>query len=277
MTVRAYRRDQENFNWELGGQGLSFEVDSGRLSNGNHRSLALQGAKEGTLIHQLCVFGVEEDNAVDTGITRTLGDELTREGKPNGPAVAALALRMEAIDHEPAYPVYPAKSRKASRLELLKYINKHPELTDIAKRTKHVEAIPEYVTPMVAGVILLLLRRAASGLTTTGAEVWADQFFDSWTTMVSVESGNPIHELRRIVGKRRTLRETTATRDARRAAPNLDEVIVLAMLAWNKWQQNQHISLLKLPIGGGVNNQNFPWPVGYEEWKRVNAITAPAA
>lgn len=273
-AVRALRRDQENFNWELGGQGLSFEAVTGQLSNGNHRSLALQGAKEGTLIHQLCVFGVEEDNAVDTGLARTLGDALSRGGMPNGIRTAAIALRMQAIDANPPQPVNPGTTRKASRLELLSYVENHPEVADAARHTYKVHGIPEYVPGAAAGEILILLRRAASCLP-TGDTAWADQFYSSWAGMVSVEEGNPIHALRKKLASRGTLKDPDATRRERHAAPGIDEVVALAMLAWNKWQLNQHVSRLQLAREGVLTSKNFPWPTGYREWASANGITLP--
>ena len=266
MTRRTTR-------WELGGQGLSFEAETGKLSNGNHRSIALQGAREGTLIHQLCVFGVEEDNTVDTGLVRTLGDELSRKGVPNAARTAAIGVRMQAIDTNPPRPLSPGQTGKASRLELLSYVEDHPEVADTARYTYKTDGVPEYVQPAAAGAILILLRRAASALP-TGETVWADQFYSSWAGMVSVEEGNPIHALRKRISGRKTLKDPDATRRDRAEAPDTDEVVALAMLAWNKWQLNQHVSRLKLPYGAALSNQNFPWPAGYAEWKKANALTS---
>lgn len=264
VPTQALTRDMANWNWQLNGQTMAFASETGEMEDGSHRSRALASAPQGTCIRQAVAFGVEESETIDTGIVRSLADHLTLGGTANAGLIAALAVRMESVEHD-CFVLAGKTRRKATRQELLAYLEKHPEFAETAHRAS---TPPDFTPPSIAATALTLLSRAASGL---GHPDWADLFYESWKTGAYLETGNPILMLTKTIAKRRILRDGDTSRAEKRQAPTADEVLALVMRAWNNWVTHEHVTMLKLPRGG-VRDDNFPLPEGYKQWKKGQGV-----
>lgn len=224
--VAAYARDMRRGNWRMTGEAIKFDTN-GDLADGQHRLAAIVKAKVPVTL--LVVWGVppEAQQVMDSGVKRSVNDNLTLNGVKNSSILTA-AARLALT--EPAAGFIAATDRVASptNSELLDFIEAHPDIhraADVARG--HYPAID--CQPSV--LCLAWMRFSQIDLEACAI------FFHSVANMTTDGPGDPRLALARRLQNLR--REGT-----RRSGPML---LGLVYRSWNGWRRGKQLSTLPIP------------------------------
>lgn len=137
--VKLYARDMAAGDWQPNGEPLIFAAN-GRILDGQHRLLACVEAEKP--FRTLVVEGIAHEamKTIDTGVVRTMGDQLTIGGKVGGSRLAAAlgAIYRWDLTRQNGFDW----SARPTRLELWATLEKHPDLERFVSRAgKKIEAL----------------------------------------------------------------------------------------------------------------------------------------
>lgn len=226
--VSAMARDMANGSWVFNGESIKIS-NTGRLLDGQHRLSAC--VRAGIPFETVVIEGLPESamDTVDAGRKRTAGDVLKMHGYNNNNNLAAAARTILDYEDHGLRPAI-ANSSAYSNSEILAFIDKNPEVTDICKRATQFNSVTGgLMTPSTAALVYYMFTRVD--------RTAADRFFDLLQTGAGLDELNPILKLRNYLIAIRTVH-------AGRRITNF-KVTVLAMKCWNKWRTGQPIVSLR--------------------------------
>lgn len=180
--VQMYSRDMAAGEWECNGETLIF-ASNGRILDGMHRLLACVEAGKPFRTH--IVEGVAHTamRTIDTGIGRTMGDQLTIAGKPTGTRLAtALGVlwRWEQTGHRGF-----DWNARPTRLEMFEVLTKHPDIEKFCARSGRLEQLMS--TGLGSALWYIFARQDAE---------LADVFFEAVISGASLREDDPVFVLR---------------------------------------------------------------------------------
>jgi hypothetical protein len=220
--------------WELTGDCLVFDED-GTLLNGQHRLSAV--VVTGIPARFVILRGVpsKAQEVMDTGLARTLGDQLQRRGVPYYTYVSSALFWLHRIAYSEATGIahYAEPGQRPSFRQLLKLYDDNKELGEEASQIgRHVSTLK-----VRAGATLALYHRLKQ-LDDENIEEEVDTFFEKWVTGAELKASDPIFRLREWCV------EDAAKRHTRGRAPDY-RYVAYVLTAWNKWRDGEPIRQLK--------------------------------
>lgn len=242
-----FKSDLLNGRWrESLGDPIRFDVE-GNLCDGQHRLAALIAVDQeqpGITLTVPVVRGipVEDKVAIDTGTSRTAGDQLKIAGYKNTNHLAMAAKWSLFWERRQMYT--DANVRNVSHGDILDYVEEHPELSDL---TQHVANRWKSKIDMPPGYIVTgykILREIDERV--------ADEFFEKVAEGFGLEKGSPILKLRQVLNTQAKLRVS------------LPGEIWLSLLfrTWNAYRENKPLRALPLDKADPDNpERRLPVPI----------------
>ena len=220
--------------WELTNDCLVFDSD-GTLLNGQHRLSAVVVA--GIPARFVILRGVppKAQEVFDSGLTRTLGDQLQRRGVPYYTYVSSALfwLHRIAYSEETGVAHYAEPGQRPTFRQLLKLYDDNLDLAEEAPKIgKHVNTLK-----VRAGATLAVYHRLRQ-IDDDNIEAEVDIFFENWLTGEGLRASDPVYRLREW-----TL-DDAAKRHTRGRAPDY-RFVAYALTAWNKWRDGEQVRQLK--------------------------------
>lgn len=233
--------------WELTGDCLVFDED-GTLLNGQHRLSAV--VVTGIPARFVILRGVpsKAQEVMDTGLSRTLGDQLQRRGVPYYTYVSSALFWLHRMTYSEATGIahYAEPSLRPSFRQLLSLYEKNQELAEEAPRIgRHVNNLK-----VRAGATLAIYHRLKQ-IDDENIDVEVDMFFDKWLTGAELKASDPIFRLREWCV------EDAAKRHTKGRAPDY-RFVAYAITAWNKWRDGEQIRQLKWVY---TPTTRMSWPI----------------
>lgn len=236
--IDAAARDIENDAYDLNGETGKFDRN-GKMLDGQHRMNAIVKAKKP--VEMFLVFGLEPEvqDTVDTGLKRTIGDQLTLAGNYNGVVLGSLARW--AIQWQNGTRAKGAAIKPTHR-EIKGFIKENPIIRDAVEFAISARRDYRSIQVSVWGMSWWLF-------TGTQGSTEAEEFLNNVIKGADIGTGHPAYELRE-----RIRRAVEAQQRLNRF-----EQIALMITAWNAWQDRRHVTTIRLPTGG-LTPKNFPEP-----------------
>jgi hypothetical protein len=233
--------------WELTGDALVFDEDD-TLLNGQHRLSAV--VVTGISARFLILRGVpsKAQEVMDTGLSRTLADQLQRRGVPYYTYVSSALFWLHRMAYSEASGVahYAEPGMRPSFRQLLKLYDDNKELSEEAPRIgRHVNNLK-----VRAGATLAIYHRLKQ-IDDPNIDEEVDLFFDKWVTGAELKASDPIFRLREFC------LEDAAKRHTKGRAPDY-RFVAYTMTAWNKWRAGEPIRQLKWVYTPTIRQA---WPV----------------
>jgi hypothetical protein len=245
--VLQYAQILQRGEWELTGDAIVFD-ENGTLLNGQHRLSAVVVA--GIPARFIVLRGVpaKAQEVMDTGLARSLGDQLKRRGVPYYTYVAGALVWLHRMEYAEMTGVahYGEPSQRPTFRQLLALYERNSNLPDQASRiTKHVNSLK-----VRAGSTLAIYHRLLQ-IDDPNIAQEVSIFFQSWLDGTDLRADNPIWRLRE------WCLEDAATRHTRGRAPDY-RYVAYVLTAWNKWRQGESVRQLKWTY---TPTNRMAWPV----------------
>jgi hypothetical protein len=231
--VEAIARDIRAGDWQLTGDSIKFDK-SGRLLDGQHR---LAGVVRADLpIETMIVLGLEPEaqRVMDTGLRRSVAQQLTMDGFKYGTQLAAtatLALRWEVENI-----VLSGTRYKVTASEQFEWLDAHPEALDYQPGSVRLRG---YLGGGSASALAFSMWHTAENVD----EHDAKDFWRAVETGAELKLGDP----------RLALREGMLRRNADRSQSGLsgqgfgqELIIFLVARAWNAFRDGKDLKIIKL-------------------------------
>jgi hypothetical protein len=233
--------------WELTGDCIVFDED-GTLLNGQHRLTAV--VVTGIPARFVILRGVpsKAQEVMDTGLSRTLGDQLQRRGVPYYTYVSGALFWLHRMAYNEATGMahYDSPSNRPSFRQLLSLYEDNKELSEEAGRIgRHVVNLK-----VRAGATLAIYHRLRQ-IEDENINEEVDLFFDKWVTGTELKASDPIWRLREWCV------EDAAKRHTKGRAPDY-RYVAYVITAWNKWRAGEQIRQLKWVY---TPTTRMSWPV----------------
>jgi hypothetical protein len=233
--------------WELTGDCIVFDED-GTLLNGQHRLSAV--VVTGIPARFVVLRGVpaKAQEVMDTGLARTLGDQLQRRGVPYYTYVSSALFWLHRMAYSEATEVahYAEPGMRPTFRQLLNLYEDNKELGEEAARIgRHVNNLK-----VRAGATLAVYHRLKQ-IDDANIDEEVDSFFEKWVTGAELKASDPIFRLREW-----TL-EDAAKRHTRGRAPDY-RYVAYVITAWNKWRDGEPIRQLKWVY---TPTTRMSWPI----------------
>lgn len=227
--VRMYARDMAADKWDVNGETIILAAN-GRVLDGQHRLLACVEAERSFRTHVVENVPHEAMKTIDTGVGRSMGDQLTIGGRIGGSRLAvALGViwRWEQTDHKG----FEWRARP-TRLEMFDTLEKHPDLERFTSRAGRTDQL---MSPGLAGALWYIFDKQDSTL--------AEAFFEAVISGANLQEKDPVFLLReRLLRERReaAIRRTNKTL-------TMDYTTELVFRAWDATRRGVKIG--KLQVG----------------------------
>lgn len=239
QTVARYRADMEAGLWTMAADPIRFDRD-GRLSDGQHRLVALSELPETVAIPFLVVRGLppEAQSVMDQGVKRTPGDQLSLAGVKNANAVAAAVKKL--LIWNLGLLFRDTKVQQITSPQIEQWVTDHPG--DVAFFNSIWYLVRQNdAPPSVAGSAAI----AFADLDPTACE----RFF----TLLARGAGGAGHPI--------TTLDKRLQRHRREGLKMPDrDYLSLFILAWNAWRDGKEMHKFQRPRGGRWSEANFPEP-----------------
>lgn len=231
--VAQYARDMVAGAWTASGDAVCFDL-GGHLTNAHHRLLALiEADKEvpGISIPMCVMRGMPLDSAqnIDTGMSRSFGDALSREGEVDGQGLAAIVRFVHTwrvLDGN--YNSHPGIN--FSHRELQEVFDESPETFRAARQEARLwRTIP--LTPSIIGGMFIILSEVD--------EEYAQTFFTSFWSGADLPGGSPLLLLRE------SLQKAKEQRLGGRTGWTPEHCVALLIKVWTAYRQDKQIGSLK--------------------------------
>jgi len=233
--------------WELTGDALVFDEDD-TLLNGQHRLTAVVIADIPARFIILRGVPAKAQEVFDSGLARTLGDQLQRRGVPYYTYVSSALFWLHRLEYseESGVAHYAEPIQRPTFRQLLALYERNPELAEEAKAIgRHVNNLK-----VRAGATLAIYHRLRR-IEDDNIDGEVDRFFENWLTGENLKASDPIYRLREW-----TL-EDAAKRHTKGRAPDY-RFVAYVMVAWNKWRDGEPIRQLKWVY---TPTTRMSWPV----------------
>lgn len=216
QVVAAYARDMLAGKWYISGDPIRFDVN-GKLIDGQHRLKAIIEAD--IPIKSFVVRDIPEEAflVLDSGIKRTMGDELTFAGEKN--AIALAAGTHQLMRYERGI-MDKGTSLKATRHEYKDALDRNGEIRDSVRYGQ-----------MTKDIMRHSFGTALHYLFSRKDKVLADDFFIRLAQGTNLKDDDPIYLLRE-----RLMRENMKGSKTR-MIPR--EIIALTIKAWNAKRKDE--------------------------------------
>lgn len=221
--VAAYARDMARGKWPLTGEAIKFNT-RGELDDGQHRLKGIIQSKTPT--RMLVVYGVppEARKVMDSGIKRSVNDQLTLAGVKNASILSA-AARLALTEPGAGFVAAADRLTTPTNTELVSFIEDHPAIHRAAEVGRsYYPAID--VQPSV--LCITWMRLSAIDMDA------CSMFFHSVANMSTDGPGDPRLALAR---RLQNLRRDGARR-------NSSMSLGLVYRAWNAWRKGKQLSTL---------------------------------
>jgi len=233
--------------WELTGDAIVFDED-GTLLNGQHRLTAV--VVTGIPARFIVLRGVpsKAQEVFDSGLTRTLGDQLQRRGVPYYTYISSALFWLHRLKYSEETNVahYAEPSLRPSFRQLLSIYEHNKEIVDeVPKISRHVANLK-----VRAGATLAIHHRLLE-IDDLNIPEEVDIFFEKWLTGEDLKASDPIYRLRE------WCLDDAAKRHTKGRAPDY-RYVAYVMRAWNHWrdgEQIRHISWSYTPT------KRMAWPI----------------
>lgn len=227
QAIQTYSADMLAGRWKFTAEPIKVD-NAGNLQDGQNRCRALQVAQEQTkerlTIRVLLVTGLDPDaqDMMDTGVKRSLGDQLARRKIPNS-SLAAAAVRLIvrfAIDKPAGVPKTQAQE--------IEFFEEHGD------EVRECMGVSTHNTSGLHGSAMV----AARYLIGQACEEsdWIDVFFAEVATGIGLQEGSPALALRTRMFQARANHETLR---------NYQQLTML-LRVWNSWRLGEKMT--KVPI-----------------------------
>jgi len=233
--------------WELTGDALVFDSD-GTLLNGQHRLTAVVVAQVPARFLVLRGVPPKAQEVMDTGLKRTLSDQLQRRQVPYYTYVSSALFWLHRMEYSEATGIahYAEPSLRPSFRQLLKLYDENPELAEEAPKIgRHVNNLK-----VRAGATLAVYHRLKK-IDDENIENEVDIFFENWVTGAGLRANDAIWRLRE------WCLEDAAKRHTRGRAPDY-RFVAYVLTAWNKWREGEPVRQLKWTY---TPTSRMAWPV----------------
>ena len=231
-VVQHYARQMSRGEWRVNGESIKFDWDD-VLEDGQHRLFAIIAS--GETIQMTVYYNLDPSSfsTIDTGVGRTMGDNLALRGESNYNVVAG-ALRIlwryeQGIWHR-------GGGTNPSHKELLVLLDAHPLIrrsATVISSCKHV------LKPSLATCLHYLFASKDAEL--------AAMFFEGLATGIELRIDEPV----------RVLRERLMTDRASKSRLKDREVHALVIVAWNLTRTGRSVKSLRW-ISVGDSAEEFP-------------------
>lgn len=230
--VETYARDMKAHAWRLNGEPLRFN-GNGKLIDGQHRLLACVLAQ--TSFQTVVARGLKEvDHAtIDTGLKRTLADELRWMGEKHVGELAAVLSLVWGYDNGATW------HHQGSRNDLLTLLKKQGEIRESLKAIAVGRKTGIRPTAIAAAHYLIAREHDAEA---------ADEFLSSIESGTGYDEGDPCLALR-------TYAATTAS--SRMVRPGTIDWFAVCIKAANAWLLGRPVKQLYWRRVGRMKEQ-FP-------------------
>jgi hypothetical protein len=233
-VVDAYARDMKAGRWVLNGDPIRFDQD-GNLIDGQHRLLAIIQAEVPITSFVGRDLGDEAFLTLDSGIKRTMGDELTFAQEKN--AIALGAAIQQLMRYE-AGILDKGTALKATRHEQKATLARHGKLRESIHYGQMTKALSRHS-----------LGTTLHDLFSRKDKVLADEFFVKLAQGTNLKPDAPIYLLRERLMKENVKGGKT------RLMPR--EALALVIKAWNARRKDEKPRSLKWR-GHGEGAEEFP-------------------
>lgn len=237
-VVDAYTRDITSGNWHFNGDPIRIAND-GTLLDGQHRLHAIAAA--GIAVRMVVMRGLSahQQNTMDTGLKRNLGDTLKLRGEQYAPVLAGL-LRSVALS--------PRLGKDSSKIvvttsSLLQLLDDNPWLRDGVTLLRKVQMTAKLPVSVSGGLWYLFMQLDPNDAT---------DFFKRLASDEGHYSGEPIYALRKVLMQSSEGAPRTVRLPARTAA-------AFTIKAWNAYRTGEHVQQLRF-VAGGSKPEAFPQP-----------------
>lgn len=219
-AVQKYASDMMSGRWKLNGETIKLNGD--RLIDGQHRLLACIQAQVPFI--SLVVHDIDGGvfDTIDRGMIRSFGQVLAIAGTKNANTVAAASRILWLL--ETGRTAVGGGDSTIGELEEI--IGRYPEIVDISSRMTGMNMITKLMPKGVAAGLWVAFARKDSDL--------ADSFFQDLNDGTNLYQ--PVAKLRQ---------RLIADRMSKKRLMSREEVIVLAIKAWNAVRQGKQIGTLK--------------------------------
>jgi len=233
-VVDAYARDMAAGHWSLNGDPVRFNKH-GKLVDGQHRLLACIQAN--VPFKSFVVRDLDDDAFItlDSGIKRTMGDELTFAQEKN--AIALGAAIQQLMRYEQGI-IDKGTALKATKHEQHEALDHHPKI----RESIHYGQMTKAMLRHSLGTTLHYLFSQKD-------PVLADEFFVKLAQGTNLKADDPIYLLRE-----RLMRENYKGSKTR-LQPK--EALALTIKAWNARRKDEHPRSL-MWRGQGEGAEDFP-------------------
>lgn len=250
--------------WRLTPDAIGFDTQ-GRLTNGQHRLLAIQVADPPGGVDVLVVWGLtpESQDITDQGLKRQISDSLKLKGEANTTDLAAALQWLHRLDYieQTGLISYQYRSHAPSAFQALARLDATPEIRDHLKVVRRLYDSREL--PLRKGAIAALvwrmtnidpqetevfLQSLASGLDYAKTAALAGDEMPP-----GLAHTNPIYHLRRAISQDRPAR-----RGGRGRMEDWRQVALFTK-AWNEWRDQKPINQLVYKHSATAKEQ-FPLP-----------------
>jgi hypothetical protein len=228
-TVAAYARDMARGRWPLTGEAIKFDTN-GDLVDGRHRLKAIIAA--GVAVRILVVYGVppEAQAVMDSGVKRSVNDQLAMKGVKNRLILTA-AARLALTEPGAGFIAAADRITNPTHTELMTWIEEHPGVHRAAETGRsYYPAID--VQPSV--LCVAWMRLSAIDMDA------CSMFFHTVANMNTDGPGDPRLALAR---RLQNLRRDGARR-------NSSMLLGLVYRSWNAWRRGKQLN--SLPVNASI-------------------------
>jgi len=238
--------------WELTGDAIVFDED-GTLLNGQHRLSAV--VVTGIPARFIVLRGVpsKAQEVFDSGLARTLGDQLQRRGVPYYTYVSSALFWLHRMSYAEKTGIahYAEPSMRPSFRQLLSLYDRNKGLAEEAPKIgKHVNNLK-----VRAGATLAVYHRLKK-IDDPNIDQEVDIFFNSWLTGQGMD-GTGLKANDAIWRLREWTLDDAAKRHTRGRAPDY-RFVAYVITAWNKWRDGEPVRQLKWVY---TPTSRMAWPV----------------
>jgi hypothetical protein len=247
--VLQYAQILQRHEWELTGDAIVFDED-GTLLNGQHRLSAI--VVTGIPARLIILRGVpaKSQEVMDTGLARTLSDQLQRRGVPYYTFVSGALFWLHRMEYaeKTGHPHYADQSQRPTFRQLLALYENHKTL---AEQTSKVSKLVNNLKLRAGATLAIYHRLRLLQLEDPNIPQEVEIFFRSWLEGTDLKANDPIFRLRE------WCLEDAAKRHTRGRAPDY-RYVAYVIIAWNKWRDGEPVRQLKWTY---TPSARMAWPV----------------
>jgi hypothetical protein len=227
--VAQYEQDIKQGRWEMTGEGIKLDAD-GNLLDGQHRLLACVAAERPFTTFVTVNIAQSAQGYMDSGLARTVGDNLGMAGEKNAVVLAAAGRIGYTVDNGLLFR--DRKTWRVSHAGIYDWIEKNP---DIRRSVELVSTGRSKRTWLKASV------QAYCHFAFARLDVdQADEFISRLGTLNDVSSGSPILTLSDRLNKIHTAGQKV----------DIPELLSITFRAWNAWREGRTLARIPLATAG---------------------------